>query len=61
MPFICNCEYVLWVALRWNGRAYVPVFLDKGQVVTHCPGCGEALAPLWYERPANRKTHPPIH
>jgi len=49
----CQCGYVIWVDLRWNGHAFVNVYHDDGDdceeketcfdVITHCPGCGEEL------------------
>lgn len=58
MTFTCDCGVDLWVELTWNGLSYVPIFQHHGQTITHCPQCGEALAPLWHERPADRRTKP---
>lgn len=52
LPKACACGQPLYVRLRWNGREHVPYYYAATETggaalpaVTHCPNCGEPLAP----------------
>ena len=49
--FVCDCGMEVHIEFEWNGVGYRKRFFTfEGQEVSVCPGCGENLYCLYYER-----------
>lgn len=56
MKFECDCGAMVEFGEKWNGLTYRAVFKADGVEIEHCPQCGEALWPLYYDRKIFRKS-----